>query len=76
MCDRSECDSDRILSLRGKTSDLCFTDYDGESYEGYVPSGAGVGGGDYIDVSVCLDCGKVQGDFPVGEPDLSSCYPL
>ena len=37
------------------------------TYEGYVPGEIGIGGGDYIRMDICLDCGQVQGEFPVAE---------
>lgn len=32
---------------------------------GYVPDDMGVGGGDYVDIDLCLNCGRVQGTFPL-----------
>ena len=56
----------RIISVCGKTSDLCHVTFpDGSEEDGYVPEDIGIGGGDYIKFSYCADCGKVQGDFPV-----------
>lgn len=38
-------------------------------YEGYVPQGIGIdmedGAGDYIGFTYCLDCGQIQGKFPL-----------
>jgi len=34
-------------------------------YSGYVPYGLGIGGGDYMNIRVCLDCGQLQGAFPL-----------
>jgi hypothetical protein len=30
-------------------------------HDGYVPSIKGIGGGDYIQIKVCADCGTLQG---------------
>lgn len=30
----------------------------------------GIGGGDYFEIDLCLDCGRVQGEFPLPETDL------
>ena len=35
--------------------------------EGYVPENLNIGGGDYIEFTYCLQCGKIQGDFPITE---------
>lgn len=37
-----------------------------KEYSGYVPYDLGLGDeGDYIIISYCLDCGQIQGNFPV-----------
>jgi hypothetical protein len=61
------CESDRILEIVGKTSDLCWARYKEKEHDGYVPTGIGVddGTGDYLDFSLCLQCGQVQGKFPI-----------
>ena len=67
-----KCGSERILSVNAKCSDLCATSYfirhadDDEQIEeiggcGYVPDLKAIGGGDYIDIEICLDCGTLQG---------------
>lgn len=61
------CGSTRNLFVSGKTSDMCFVSYAGHESEGYVPSGLHIGGGDYLEFGVCLDCGRVKGDFPLSE---------
>jgi hypothetical protein len=52
------CDSNRILSISGKTSDLCSSLYAGREYNGYIPHNLGIGGGDYIEFDLCLECGQ------------------
>jgi len=32
---------------------------------GYVSVGLNIGGGDYIDIMFCLDCGHMVGEWPV-----------
>lgn len=70
----SKCDSNRIVSLSAKCSDLCFASMtvNGKQVQedGYVPSDMGVGGGDYLEIDLCLDCGQVQGEWPKGHTDL------
>jgi hypothetical protein len=58
------CKSERILELTAKCSDCCGYSLGSFSGDGYVPSGLGIGGGDYVEFNLCLDCGKVQGQFP------------
>ena len=64
------CKSDRLLSVSGKVSDMCSVDFGGREHDGYVPDGLGIGGGDYIEFVLCLECGAVQGKFPKKDPDL------
>lgn len=67
MCN---CGSNRILSVSGKTSDLCFVTYSGLDHTGYVPLINCIGGGDYLEFSACMDCGKLQGVFPVPDENI------
>jgi len=65
------CGSDRVCSLSGKCSDMFgLTLGDLEIDNDYVPDDFGIGGGDYIRFDHCLDCGKIQGDFPLDVTDL------
>jgi hypothetical protein len=59
------CNSDKVAELYGKCSDLSsFTLKDFE-HDGYVMEDVGIGGGDDINFNYCLDCGQIQGKFPV-----------
>jgi hypothetical protein len=64
------CGSNKIMSVNGKTSDMCGVsifddDFDHWiNYDGYVPRGLDIGGGDYIEMEICIECGRVQGSFP------------
>lgn len=63
LCQR--CESTRVLSVNAKCSDLCSVRFwGGKEQDGYVPSGFGIGGGDYVEFSYCADCGQIQGVFP------------
>ena len=66
ICQR--CSSDRILSGGGKSSDCNFFSYKDVNKQGYVPCIENVGGGDYYDIEVCLDCGQTQGTWPQPDP--------
>lgn len=68
MC---ECGSDRIASISAKCSDCCCVSYKETNYNGYVPGGIGVGGGDYLEIDYCLDCGRIQSDkFPIDDEKI------
>ena len=57
-----ECGSERLIEVGGKCSDLFYAyqpNIDKE-YDGYVPRGIGIGGGDDIQFTYCLDCGQIQ----------------
>lgn len=61
------CNSDRIIFITGKTSDCFNISYPNLSlqYDGYVPEGIAIGGGDYIEFSYCFECGRIQDKFPI-----------
>ena len=65
-----KCNSQRILSLSAKCSDLCFATLGTEEKDGYVPCDLGIGGGDYVEIQLCLDCGQLQGKFPIKKNTL------
>src|ERR1700735_917563 len=71
------CGSDKILSFSGKCSDLCWTSYKGIEKDGYVPSGIGIdqqGYGDYVEGDLCLNCGQMQGKFPISDQKLAKVF--
>ena len=61
------CGSDKLLSISGKVSDRFTMFQDEHEYNGYVPDGLEIGGGDYIEFEYCLYCGQIDGDFPVAD---------
>lgn len=64
-----KCESKRLVEVVGKTSDLftAFFTESGKHRDGYVPRNMGIGGGDYLKFTYCLDCGRIQGNFPLEE---------
>jgi len=66
------CKSERVVDISGKTSDMCSVQLGEKEINDYVPSDMGIGGGDYIRFNLCLDCGQVQGAFPIAETQLES----
>jgi len=90
MCDAKNCESQRLLYVSGKCSDLCWVraidgDFKAER-SGYVPAGLGVCAdnadlatrqmncGDYVEFELCLDCGKIQGKFPIGKQAVKAAF--
>jgi len=63
LCDK--CGSNRLLEVSSKCSDRCYLTTYQVDYCGYVPDDIGIGGGDYIYFEYCLECGKIQGEFPL-----------
>ena len=64
--------SDRVMSISGKCSNMCNVSYNGVEHSGYVPSDINVDKcGDYIEMDFCLECGQIQGTWPIPDPDLS-----
>ena len=68
MSECQECGSNRIFTLSAKSSDLNFWNYHGHEHDGYLPYINNVCGGDYTDIIVCLECGQLQGKWPVEGP--------
>lgn len=69
------CKSTALASIWVKCSDgFNFKSEETGEYEGYVPSGIGIdmkgGAGDYVGFTYCLDCGQIQGEFPVSLEDV------
>ena len=66
----SNCNCSRLIDLNAKCNDLCFINIDNKyEHEGYVPSGLNIGSGDYIKFKYCIDCGKIQGNWPLDVSD-------
>ena len=64
------CNSDQIASVGGKCNDMCTVDGPGalNGEPDYVPENIGIGGGDYIEFSYCLNCGQIQDTWPKEAP--------
>ena len=53
----------KLYQISAKCSDMYSHNHiGGKSYDGYVPEF--VGGGDYVEFTLCRHCGHVQGDWP------------
>ena len=71
-CQRSECHNPRILNFTGKVNDMFACGLRNKAYDGYVPRDLGIGGDDYIKMTICLNCGQVQGQFPLPPSKLET----
>lgn len=67
-----KCNSERVAKINGKTSDCCFVSILDYTSCDYVPDDMGIGGGDYLEFDLCLDCGQLQGKFPLPLTELES----
>lgn len=61
------CKSKRVASINAKCSDLCCWSIGDKYHDGYVPKDIGFKDkyGDYVEFDYCLDCGQIQGKFPL-----------
>jgi len=59
------CKSERLVHIAAKCSDCCHTEINSKELDDYVVSDIGIGGGDYVELSYCLECGQIQGTFPI-----------
>lgn len=71
----SRCSSARIVQISAKCSDLCYVQIGNRARDGYVPEDLGLGGGDYLRFNSCLDCGQIQGTFPLPVAELEDSLP-
>ena len=59
------CQSKRVLVVYAHCSDCCSYGIGYAEHDGYVPRDLGIGGGDDVEIEVCLDCGQMQGEYPI-----------
>jgi len=67
------------LYVNGKCTDQFSMRYEhkGKSMHGAVPVGIGLEDenyGDYMEFTYCLDCGQIQGDFPIPEDQVLEAF--
>lgn len=67
----SRCKSDRILHISARCKDQCTYEMKGNEGYGYP---AMFGCGDNIEISVCLECGQVQEEFPYPESTIERYF--
>lgn len=66
------CNSTRLLEVMAHCSDRCVMSFNGVEYDGYVPYDLNLGGGDDVEFTVCLDCGKIQGLSKWPDPQFAT----
>lgn len=67
-----KCNSKRTATVQAHCSDMCFVQMDGTEKSGYVPDDMGIGGSDDVIFEYCLDCGQMQGEFPIQKTEIES----
>lgn len=67
-----KCASTRVAEVSGKTSDCAFVMVRNKQHDGYVPRDMGIGGGDYLKFCYCLDCGQMEGLWPIDGAEMES----
>ena len=60
-----QCRSPRLARVYGHCSDMCSVDLPGGTPTGTSPATSGSAAGDAVHFRYCLDCGQIQGTFPV-----------
>lgn len=68
-CDK--CNSERLLSVNAKCNDLCHATqhHNGLESDGYSVIGSS---GSYVEFTLCMECGKHQGEFPMEDVLISN----
>jgi hypothetical protein len=72
----SNCHSPRLAYISAKCSDLFFIKVNNDEKHDYVPYNLGIGGGDYVQFTYCLQCGKIQDNvddlqFPIPQEEVN-----
>jgi hypothetical protein len=65
------CGSPRATRVLAHCMDMCRVDLGGVHRSGYLPEDLGVGRRD-VHFAYCLDCGQVQGTFPLPPTGIES----
>jgi hypothetical protein len=59
------CPSPQLARILARCSDMCSVHLAGRQPHGYVPRDLGIGDDDDVHFDYCLDCGQIQGNFPL-----------
>lgn len=66
------CKSSRLLFVQSHASDMHFVSIGEIQKDGYLPYDIGLDGGDDLCMTYCLDCGQIQGTFPLPLTELEA----
>ncbi len=66
------CSGSRLARILAHCSDMCSVDLAGQHLHDYVPRDLGIGGGDDVNFDYCLDCGQIQGAFPLPPAEMET----
>ena len=64
------CDSERIVKLDIDNVSEVKGTVSGIEFSAYIPMDIGIGEDDEINFEYCLECGHIQGDFPMPTTEL------
>jgi hypothetical protein len=59
------CNSQRVIHCYAKANDLAMAQFGKKEHDGYYPEDLGIEGGSEITFDYCLNCGQIQGTWPV-----------
>jgi hypothetical protein len=59
------CASERLATVQSHASDMHSVQIGDSENTGYLPYDLGIGGGDDLHMTYCLQCGQIQGGFPL-----------
>jgi hypothetical protein len=60
-----------LLTIEAKTCKNIYFEFEGQEFVGSVPPNTNIGNKDHLDITICLECGQTQGEFPKANPDFS-----
>lgn len=69
-----KCGERRVLCLYSDPKDLGSIEYRGLKADGYLPDIPNINADSDIDMEICMECGTVQGDFPVSHKVLKKAF--
>lgn len=71
MTNCQRCGSSRLCEVFAHSKDSSVVKFAGQEHDGYFPEIKNVCGNDDCDITVCLECGQLQGEWPVENPTYS-----
>ena len=66
------CESNKLFSMNAKFNDMFTFTYQGKNHDtpDYAPNVDNICDSDYAFPEICLECGQVQGNFPVDDDEI------